>query len=48
VVRWQFVGQALWLLIVTIWEVASVLVVVWLWLLALLPGSGVGAFSGSS
>ena len=42
-------GQALWLLIVvTLWEVASVLVVVWLWLLALLPGAGVGAFAGSS
>jgi len=43
------VVAALWLLIVVaLREVASVLVVVWLWLLALLPGSGVGAFSGSS
>jgi hypothetical protein len=48
VVRWQFVGQALWLLIVTIWEVASVLVVVRLWLFASLPWAGVGAFAGSS
>lgn len=43
------VGVALWLLIVVaLWEVASVLVVVWLWLLALLPWAGVGAFAGSS
>ena len=42
------VGAALWLLIVTLWEVASVLVVVWLWLFASLPRSGVGAFAGSA
>jgi len=43
------VGAALWLLIVvTLREVASVLVVVWLWLFALLPWAGVGAFAGSS
>ena len=43
------VGAALWLLIVvTLWEVASVLVVVWLWLFALLPWPGVGAFAGSA
>ena len=43
------VGASLWLLIVvTLWEVASVLVVVWLWLFALLPWAGVGAFAGSS
>jgi hypothetical protein len=42
------VGAALWLLVVTLWEVASVLVVVWLWLFALLPWPGVGAFAGSA
>jgi hypothetical protein len=43
------VGAALWLLIVvTLWEVTSVLVVVWLWLFALLPWAGVGAFAGSA
>jgi len=42
------VVAALWLLIVvTLWEVTSVLVVVRLWLFALLPWSGVGAFAGS-
>ena len=41
------VGAALWLLIVVaLREVASVLVVVWLWVL--LPWAGVGAFAGSS
>ena len=43
------VGAALWLLIVvTLWEVTSVLVVVWLWLFASLPWPGVGAFAGSA
>ena len=43
------VGAALWLLIVvTLWEVTSVLVVVWLWLFASLPWAGVGAFAGSA
>ena len=43
------VVAALWLLIVVaLWEVASVLVVVWLWLLASLPWPGVGAFAGSA
>ena len=42
------VGAALWLLVVTLWEVASMLVVVWLWLFALLPWPGVGAFAGSA
>ena len=43
------VGAALWLLIVvTPREITSVLVVVWLWLFALLPWAGVGAFAGSS
>ena len=41
------VGAALWLLIVvTLWEVTSVLMVVRLWVL--LPWAGVGAFAGSS
>jgi len=43
------VWAALWLLIVvTLREVSGVLVVVWLWLFALLPWPGVGAFAGSS
>ena len=42
------VGAAIWLLVVTLWEVASMLVVVWLWSFALLPWPGVGAFAGSA
>ena len=43
------VVAALWLLIVVApWEVASVLVVVRLWLFALFPWAGVGAFAGSA
>ena len=43
------VGAAIWLIsVVTLWEVASVLVVVWLWLFASLPWAGVGAFAGSA
>ena len=43
------VGAALWLLIVvTLREITSVLVVVWLWHFALLPWPGVGAFAGSA
>ena len=43
------VGAAIWLIsVVTLWEVASVLVVVRLWLFALLPWPGVGAFAGSA
>ena len=41
------VGAALWLLIVvTLWEVTSVLMVVRLWVL--LPWAGVGSFAGSA
>jgi len=46
VVRWQFVGQAIChsqRIGVTLWEVASVLVVVWLWLFASLPWSCMSA-----
>ena len=43
------VGAALWLLIVvTLREITSVLVVVRLWLFASLPWAGVGAFAGSA
>ena len=42
------VRAALWLLIVALWEVSGVLVVVRLWLFALLPWAGVGAFAGSA
>ena len=35
-------------LLVIFWKIASVLVVVWLWLFASLPWPGVGAFAGSS
>ena len=43
------VGAALWLLIVvTIREITSVLMVVRLWLFALIPWAGVGAFAGSA
>ena len=43
------VVAALWLLsVVTLWKITSVLVVVRLWLFALLPWAGVGAFAGSS
>jgi hypothetical protein len=42
------VQASLWLIIVAIWEVTGVLMVFRLWLFALLPWPGVGAFAGSA
>ena len=43
------VGAALWLIsVVTLRKIPIMAVVVWLWLFALLPWAGVGAFAGSS